>query len=59
MRCTTLCCSCEAHLLHASDPFARFSVMHYFEFSPFFDRGSSNSVARRQNLDPAVPGVLE
>ncbi|GAX79486.1 hypothetical protein CEUSTIGMA_g6927.t1 [Chlamydomonas eustigma] len=37
----------------------RYSVMHYFEFSPFFDRTSNNSIARRQNLDPAVPGVLE
>ena len=34
-------------------------VMHYFEFSPFFDRNSNNSIARRQNLDPAIPGVLE
>lgn len=37
----------------------RFTVMHYFEFSPFFDRASNNMLARRQNLDPAVPGVLE
>ncbi len=37
----------------------RFTVMHYFEFSPFFDRTSNNMLARRRNLDPAVPGVLE
>eukprot|EP00955_Chlamydomonas_euryale_P104623 365580-Chlamydomonas_euryale.AAC.5 len=37
----------------------RYTVMHYFEFSPFFDRTSNNMIARRQNLDPAVPGVLE
>lgn len=37
----------------------RNSVMHYFEFSPFFDRNSNNMLARRRNLDPAEPGVLE
>ena len=37
----------------------RAQVMHYFEFSPFFDRTSNNSVARRRDLEPAVPGVLE
>jgi len=37
----------------------RFTVMHYFELSPFFDRNSNNMIARRKNLDPAAPGVLD
>jgi hypothetical protein len=37
----------------------RYTVMHYFEFSPFFDRDSNNMKARHHNLDPAVPGTLE
>jgi len=41
---------------HALD---QFSIMHYFELSPFFDRTCNNTIARQQGHDPAVPGALE
>lgn len=37
----------------------RYSVLHYFEFSPFFDRACNNTLARQQGRDPGVPGALE
>ncbi|KAF5833298.1 MED6 mediator sub complex component-domain-containing protein [Dunaliella salina] len=37
----------------------QFSILHYFELSPFFDRTCNNTLARQQGHDPAVPGALE
>lgn len=37
----------------------RYTVLAYFERSPFFDVKSNNMRARKEGKDPAVPGVLE
>lgn len=47
------------HDPHYPYPLDEFSVMHYFEFSPFFDRSSNNARARMEGKDPSIPGVLE
>ena len=37
----------------------RYTALHYFEMSPFFDPNCNNTLARQQGRDPAVIGALE